>query len=310
LSDNIKLERLGLIIVDEQHRFGVQQRAKLRGKARGQTPHLLTMTATPIPRTLALTLYGDLDLSVINEMPSGRQIVKTRLVPPAKRNSAYQFLKDKVGEGRQVFIVTPLIEPSENLTTLKSAKEEFTKLSQEVFPDLRLGLLHGRLKSKEKDEVLTKFRDHQLDILVSTPVVEVGIDIPNATIMMIEGSERFGLAQLHQLRGRVGRSHHESWCFLFSEDPSSETNHRLKSLETHHSGPELAEIDMKLRGPGEIYGLRQSGIPDLKVASLSDTVLIETTSQAAEDYLKEVKSLPESLLTRLQPLLETKIASD
>lgn len=293
LNQNLNLDRIGLAIVDEQHRFGVHQRALLREKA--QTPHLLTMTATPIPRTLALTIYGDLDISTIDELPPGRQIVQTRYVPPEKRNPSYEFIRTEVGKGRQVFIVTPLIDPSESLNTLKSAKEEFRKLSEEVFPDLKLGLLHGRLKSKEKDQVLLDFRDRKFDILVTTPVVEVGIDIPNATIMMIEGAERFGLAQLHQLRGRVGRGSEKSWCFLFTEDDSEPTVKRLLALQNNHQGAKLAEIDLQTRGPGELYGLRQSGLPDFRIARLDDSELITQTRLAAQSLIKKGTDLTDNL---------------
>jgi ATP-dependent DNA helicase RecG len=308
LSDTLNFNNVGLIIVDEQHRFGVHQRALLKEKA--QTPHLLTMTATPIPRTLALTLYGDLDISIIDELPPGRQPAQTRIVPKEKRSSAYQFLREEAQKGRQIFIVTPLIDPSESLSTLKSANQEFRKLSEEVFPDLHLGLLHGRLKSKEKDQVLLGFRDHKFDILVTTPVVEVGIDIPNATIMLIEGAEHFGLAQLHQLRGRVGRGQEKSWCFLFTDDASPATIERLLALQTHHRGSKLAEIDLQTRGPGEIYGLRQSGIPDLRIARLDDSELIASTHQAADFYLKNNFPTPEPLQKRLDQLNTTAISQD
>jgi ATP-dependent DNA helicase RecG len=308
LTQGLNFDNIGLVIIDEQHRFGVSQRAVLREKA--QTPHLLTMTATPIPRTLALTMYGDLDLSVIEELPEGRQTVQTRFVPSEKRNSSYQFIREEAQKGRQIFVVTPLIDPSESLSTLKSAKEEFRKLSEEVFPDLKLGLLHGRLKSKEKDQALLDFRDRKFNILVTTPVVEVGIDIPNATIMMIEGSERFGLAQLHQLRGRVGRGKEKSWCFLFTEDSSPETVKRLLALQNYHQGAKLAEIDLKARGPGEIYGLRQSGLPDFRIARLDDTELISSTRQAAENYLKEDRPLSISLKQKVEQLNTPSISPD
>jgi ATP-dependent DNA helicase RecG len=308
LSQSLTIPNLELVIVDEQHRFGVHQRATLRKK--GSSPHLLTMTATPIPRTLALTLYADLDLSVLDELPPGRQRVKTYLVPLEKRNKSYQFIRDKVQAGQQVFIVTPLIEPSENLASVKSAKEEYRKLQEEVFPDLKLGLLHGRLKSSEKETIIQDFRDKKYQILVTTPVVEVGIDIPNASIMVIEGAERFGLAALHQLRGRVGRSSLQSWCLLFTEDAREETRARLRYLETHFQGAELAELDLKTRGPGEIYGLRQSGLPDLRVASLLDTDLTSETRQAAEEYLATKPHLPAPLTSKLEPLLTGEVAPD
>lgn len=273
--------KIGLIIIDEQHRFGVEQRALLSKK--GGAPHFLTMTATPIPRTIALTLFGDLDLSLIDEMPEGRLKVKTWVVPKEKRQPAYDWIRGRVKDTvEQAFIICPLIEESETLTSVKAATKEFALLSQVIFPDLRLGLLHGRLKSKEKEEILKKFKDGSLDILVATPVVEVGIDIPNATIMLVEAADRFGLAQLHQLRGRVGRSHLQSFCFLFTENENPLVIQRLKALETTYLGGELAEIDLKLRGPGEIYGTRQHGFPDLRVASFTDLALIQKTRQASE----------------------------
>ncbi|MFH0863737.1 MAG: ATP-dependent DNA helicase RecG, partial [Candidatus Gottesmanbacteria bacterium] len=265
LYETLLFKNVGLIVIDEQHRFGVEQRTQLKSK--GINPHLLTMTATPIPRTVALTLYGELDLSFLDEMPHGRIKIKTWVVPSEKRIAAYEWIKTKVKNTReQAFIICPLIEESETLTTIKAATKEYDHLQKEVFPDIRLGLLHGRLKSKEKEMVLDKFRRGDLDILIATPVVEVGIDIPNATIMMVEGADRFGLAQLHQLRGRVGRANLPSYCLLFSEAKS----HNLKAMEKINIGAKLAELDLKIRGPGEIYGTKQHGIPDLKAASLSD----------------------------------------
>ena len=288
-----KFEKLGLVIIDEQHRFGVEQRGKLIEK--GGTPHVLTMTATPIPRTIALTLYGDLDLSVLDEMPPGRKVVKTWVVPPQKRQAAYEWIKKQIKETRsQAFIICPLIEESksETLQTVRAATSEFERLKKEVFPDLRLGLLHGRMKSKQKTEVLSQFKNGELDILVATPVVEVGIDIPTATIMMIEGAERFGLAQLHQLRGRVGRSDRPSYCLLFTEHYGETTLKRLKALEKINIGMKLAELDLEMRGPGEIYGTRQHGFLELKVASFSDLPLIEQTKKAAEEILPKIYRYP------------------
>lgn len=308
LSTTSQFQKLGLVVIDEQHRFGVEQRALLKSK--GTAPHTLTMTATPIPRTLALTVYGDLDLSVIDEMPPGREVVKTYLTPPEKRDKAYQFMREKIAAGQQVFIITPLIEPSETLLTVKSVKEEYRRLSEEVFPDLKLGLLHGRLNSKEKSAVLDQFRQGKLNILVATPVVEVGIDIPNATIMVVEGAERFGLAQLHQLRGRVGRGSQESWCLLFSEDSGDGAQSRLKALETSHLGAELADLDLKLRGPGQLMGLRQSGLPDLKIASLTDVALISQTRRTAQEYLGSRPKFSPELTHRLDPLLSVNTAPD
>lgn len=308
ISGSTEFKKLGLVVIDEQHRFGVSQRALLKSK--GTSPHTLTMTATPIPRTLALTVYGDLELSVIDEMPPGRKMVKTYLTPPEKRDKAYQFIREKVAAGQQIFIITPLIEPSESLTTVKSVKEEYRRLSEEVFPDLKLGLLHGRMKAKEKTAVLDQFRKGDLNILVATPVVEVGIDIPNATIMIVEGAERFGLAQLHQLRGRVGRGAAESWCLLFSEDSSGAAQERLKAMEASHSGASLADLDLKLRGPGQLMGLRQSGLPDLKIASLQDVSLISKTRRAAQSYLDTHPRFTPELTARLEPLLKTNVVPD
>ena len=274
-------KKVGLVIIDEQHRFGVEQRTLLSKK--GHSPHFLTMTATPIPRTIALTLFGDLDLSVVDELPEGRLKVKTWVVPKEKRQPAYKWIHDRVKDTpEQAFIICPLIEESESLSSVKAATKEFELLSQVIFPDLRLGLLHGRTKSAEKERILTDFKEGKLDILVATPVVEVGIDIPQATIMLIEAADRFGLAQLHQLRGRVGRSNLQSFCFLFSENENPLVIQRLKALETTFLGGELAEIDLKIRGPGEIYGTRQHGFPDLRVASFSDLSLIQRTRKAAE----------------------------
>ncbi len=291
IHKGVEFINLGLIVIDEQQRFGVEQRAKLRIK--GKYSHLLTMTATPIPRTVALTMYGDLDLSVLNDMPKGRVNIKTWLVPPSKRESAYKWIESKIAKEKdQVFIVCPLIEESENMVTVKAAKKEFEILSEKVFPKLKLGLLHGKLKSQEKDQVLNSFREKKLDILVATPVVEVGIDIPSATIMVIEESERFGLAQLHQLRGRVGRGSKQSYCLLFTSSKNPLALQRLKAMEDTFSGPLLAELDLKLRGPGQIYGTMQHGAPMLKIASFSDFELIEKTKKDAEIIFNEIDKHP------------------
>lgn len=295
LNEKIEFKNLGFLIIDEQQRFGVEQRAILRKK--GINPHFLTMTATPIPRTVFLTLYGDLDLSVLNEMPKGRQIVKTWLVPQVKRDASYEWIKKQIHEGGQVFIVCPFIEESESMTTVKAAAKEFEYLKNEVFTEFTSGLLHGKMKSKEKDSTLREFRNQQIDILVSTPVVEVGVDIPNATIMVIEGADRFGLAQLHQLRGRVGRGDKQSYCLLFTSTESGENSERLKSLEKLQSGAELAELDLRLRGPGDMFGTAQHGIPMLKAASFSNFELIEKTKKAAE---KAVLTLSENTPLKLK----------
>jgi ATP-dependent DNA helicase RecG len=272
IQKGVGFRRLGLAVVDEQHRFGVAQRSALRQK--GFNPHVLVMTATPIPRTLALTLYGDLDLSVIDELPPGRQTVKTRWLKPAQRDSAYAFLRKQVSEGRQAFIICPLVEESEAIQA-RAAVAEYEHLSREVFPDLKLGLIHGRMSAAEKDEVMHKFRSGELQVLVSTPVVEVGIDVPNATVMLVESADRFGLSQLHQFRGRVGRGSEQSYCMLLAENPSEIGRQRLDLIEKIQDGFELAEEDLKLRGPGEFFGTRQSGLPDLRMARLSDVKLLE-----------------------------------
>ena len=274
----MEFNKLGLAVVDEQHRFGVEQRSALREK--GFNPHMLVMTATPIPRTLALTLYGDLDLSVINELPPGRQTVKTKWLRPDQRESAYAFVRKQVAEGRQAFILCPLIEESEAIAA-QAAVVEYERLSQEVFPDLRVGLLHGRLPSAEKDTVMESFRSGKLDILVSTPVIEVGIDIPNATVMLIESADRFGLSQLHQFRGRVGRGKEQSYCMLLAENPSEVGRERLDIIENTQDGFKLAEEDLKMRGPGEFFGTRQSGLPDLRMAKISDVALLELARNEA-----------------------------
>lgn len=298
LQEKITFKNLGLAIIDEQHRFGVRQRETL--KAHG-SPHMLLLTATPIPRTLALVLYGEHDLSVLDEMPPGRKPVTTRIVPEGKRNSAYAWIDKELEKGRQAFIIFPLIEESEVLQ-VKAAASEWQRLSQEIFPNRRVGLLHGQMKPEDKDSTMEAFRSHKLDILVSTAVVEVGVDVPNATMMMIEGAERFGLAQLHQFRGRVGRGEHESFCFLFPSAPEGRSLQnfqvlkRLEAVVKHHCGFQLAEIDLHLRGPGAIYGIQQSGIPDLRMANLSDGELIAQAREAAEKILQgdpELKNHPE-----------------
>jgi len=278
IQKGVEFNKLGLAVIDEQHRFGVLQRSTLRQK--GFNPHILVMTATPIPRTLALTLYGDLDLSVIDELPPGRQMIKTRWLEPEYRGRAYNFLRRQVTAGQQGFIICPLIEESESIEA-KAAVVEYERLSKEVFSNLRLGLLHGRMTANEKEQIMQSFRDGRLDILVSTPVVEVGIDVPNATVMLIEAADRFGLSQLHQFRGRVGRGDKQSYCLLLAENPSSEGRERLKSIEEIQDGFALAEKDLALRGPGEFFGTRQSGLPDLRMARLSDAPLLELARDEA-----------------------------
>ena len=284
VQEGVSFHRLGVAVIDEQHRFGVEQRAALRDK--GGSPHILVMTATPIPRTLALTVYGDLDITVLDEMPPGRPPVKTYRVLPYRRDEAFDFARKKIAEGRQAYIICPLVEESESIEA-KAAVQEYERLRHDVYPDLRLGLLHGRMTPSEKDSTMRAFRDHEIDILVSTAVVEVGVDVPNATVILIEGADRFGLSQLHQFRGRVRRSGEQAYCFLLSENPSPESEERLVAMETMNDGFELAEKDMQLRGPGEYFGTRQSGMPDLRVAKLSDVDIIEATRAEATRLLDE-----------------------
>jgi ATP-dependent DNA helicase RecG len=298
VQKGVDFPKLGLVIVDEQHRFGVEQRSALRGK--GFSPHMLVMTATPIPRTLALTLYGDLDLSAIDELPPGRQTMKTKWLQPEQLASAYAFIRKQVEEGHQTFIICPLIEESEAIAA-QAAVVEYERLSQEVFTDLRLGLLHGRLSGEAKDRVMEDFRAGNLDILVSTPVIEVGVDIPNATVMMVESADRFGLSQLHQFRGRVGRGQAQSYCILVAENPSEVGRERLDIIENTRDGFKLAEEDLKLRGPGEFFGTRQSGLPDLRMARLSDVALLELARKEATVIFEkdpEMKEAEHRLLAR------------
>jgi len=318
IQDTVKFKNLALVILDEQHRFGVEQRAKLCQQSKNTSrliPHLLSMTATPIPRTLALTIYGDLDLSLIDELPKNRKKIITEIVDPKERKKAYDFAKQQVKTGRKIFVICPRIEEREiteseealGLIEVKAVKKEYEKLSKEIFPDLKVGMLHGKMTTKEKERTMKTFRnDHarkeRFDILVSTSVVEVGIDVPDATVMLIEGADRFGLAQLHQLRGRVGRSDYQSYCFLFTESPSKKTRQRLKALITAENGFELAEKDLAIRGPGEFSGTKQWGVPDIAMASLKDIALVEKTRNAAKELLEEnpgLKKYP-ALLARLK----------
>ncbi len=292
INEKLSFKKVGLVIVDEQHRFGVVQRSLLKSK--GFNPHLLTMTATPIPRTVALTLYGELDLSVIDEMPKGRLPVKSYLVPEAKKMVCYQWIKRQIKErGNQVFIICPLVEESEveTMLSVKAAKKEYQYLMSEVFSDFKIGLIHGKLKSKEKDKMMAGFKNKKIDILVSTSVVEVGIDIPNASIMIIEGAERFGLAQLHQLRGRIGRGSTQSYCFLFTSDGSKINTDRLNFFSHTTSGNELALYDLKHRGPGNVFGTKQSGFLDLRIASLTDYPLIKKTKNALLYFINKYPNL-------------------
>jgi ATP-dependent DNA helicase RecG len=292
IHSKINFDKVGLVVIDEQHRFGVEQRKHLIKKQ--GTPHVLTMTATPIPRTIALTSYGDLDFSVLTEMPKGRQKITTWVVPNQKRDGAYSWMKSQISDNRsQIFLVCPLIEESEaeTLADVKAVTTEFIDLKK-IFSKQKVGLLHGRLKPAEKNKVLQDFKDGKLDILVTTPVIEVGIDIPGATIMVIEASERFGLAQLHQLRGRVGRGKQKSYCLLFSNFSSGNAFKRLKAMEKTSSGFELAELDLAMRGPGEIFGTAQSGFPELKIASWNNYELIKKAKDVALEIVKNKKIFP------------------
>ncbi len=286
LDKKVKFDKLAFVVIDEQHRFGVQQRAALKQHSNA---HLLTMSATPIPRTLALTLYGDLDISILSELPKGRVKIITELVAEDKRPQTYQFIAEQIKQGRQAFVICPLIEESDKLG-VKSAQAEYEKLQNKIFPNLRIGLLHGKMKPADKESVMRQFKDNELDILVSTSVVEVGVDVPNATVMMIEGAERFGLAQLHQFRGRVGRSSHQSYCFLFSDDQNAAQNPRLQAMVESTNGFELAQKDLQIRGSGDLYGTEQSGY-GFKVATLSNLPLVERSRKYALGILDEDSDL-------------------
>jgi len=285
IEDKISFKKLGLVIIDEQHRFGVLQRAKLGKK--GTNPDLLFLTATPIPRSLALTLYGDLDRSIIDELPPGRTPVKTHYVSNKKRKGAYEFIRKEVQAGRQVFVVCPLVQESEKLD-LKAATDEANNLQNFVFTEFKVGLLHGRMKGEEKDQIMQAFKNKEINILVSTTVIEVGIDIPNATIMVIEHAERFGLSQLHQLRGRIGRGSSQSYCFLFSIAKTQDSRTRIKAMLDSTDGFYIAEVDLKLRGPGDFCGIRQSGLPDFHVADIvRDEEILRVARKAAFELEKE-----------------------
>lgn len=296
IQKSLNFEKLGIVVIDEQQRFGVEQRSILREK--GKNPHFLTMTATPIPRTILLAIYKDLDVSLLKEMPIGRKKIKTWLVPNNKKSDGYGWVKKQVIESSyndQVFVVCPFIEESESMNTVKAAKSEFERLQKEDLKGLKLGLLHGKMKAQEKDKVLKDFRDKKIHVLVATPVVEVGIDIPDATIMIIEAADRFGLAQLHQLRGRVGRGEKQSYCLLFSESQTDQVVTRLKYMETSHSGFELAELDLKLRGGGDLYGTRQHGFAGLKIADFRNFELVELAKNEADSLFSDLEKQPELL---------------
>jgi len=339
IQGKVKFAKPGLVIIDEQHKFGVEQRAKLLQNSnckiqienkisksaicnlQSVIPHFLSMTATPIPRTLALTVYGDLDLSLIDEMPKNRKEIITKIIEPSQRKDAYDFIRKEVKNDNRIFVICPRIEKFEALnpksetnskfqipnskqnfwTEAKAVKEEYEKLSRDVFPDLKLGMLHGKMKTKEKEKIMQRFRDGKIQILVSTSVVEVGIDISKATVMLIEGAEHFGLAQLHQFRGRVGRADQQSYCFLFTESSSRNTKQRLNALVKTKNGFELAEKDLSIRGPGSLWGKKQWGLPDLVMANLTDLALVEKTREAAKTILINDPAL------KKHPLLQNRV---
>lgn len=326
IQKKVKFSKLGLVIIDEQHRFGVAQRAALLqapNSPTGQTklfiPHLLSMTATPIPRTLMLTIYGDLDVSILNEMPKNRQKIITKIIMPQERNKVYNFIKEEIKNGRQIFVICPRIESSESQITnyelrptqqkllneeVKNVKEEYKKLSEEIFQDLKIAMLHGKLKPKEKEEIMTNLKNNKINILVSTSVIEVGIDIPNATVMMIESADRFGLAQLHQFRGRIGRGHHQSYCFLMAESEDKINNDRLQALIKSDNGFQLAQRDLEIRGPGEFLGARQSGLADMAFVSFADIFLLEKVRNSAITLFKKDPDLQQypSLKSQIKKL--------
>ena len=320
IQDKVKFGKLALVIVDEQHRFGVAQRAKML-KNKDLIPHLLSMTATPIPRTLALTVYGDLDLTIIDELPKGRKQIETRIVSPKERDSAYEFIREQIEKGRQAFVICPRIAKSEEdeqlveiseqkkrAMELKTVTEEYEKLSTEIFPDYNIEMLHGKIGQKEKEKIMRQMKLGKIDILVSTSVVEVGVDVPNATVMMIEGADRFGLSQLHQFRGRVGRGNHQSYCLLFTDSAATTTKQRLKAMVKSASGFDLAEEDLKIRGPGDFTGTKQWGMPDFVMQQLTNLPLVEQAREAAKSILEQdlslrnhphLKSIVESFRERL-----------
>jgi len=310
IQEAVQFQSLGLAVVDEQHRFGVEQRAVL-GDQRPR-PHLLGMSATPIPRTLALTVYGDLDLTTLRQLPGGRKPITTSWARTTEaRSDAHQLVIDQVTAGRQAFVVCPLINESEEIRT-RSAVEEFEYLSTGPFAVLNVGLLHGRLPLAEKQQVMDRFRNRELDVLVATPVIEVGIDIPNATVMLIEGAERFGLSQLHQLRGRIGRGGHASRCILLSDQPSADARERMGIIERTSDGFDLAEEDLRLRGPGDYIGTRQSGFADMLIATLTDADLLARARAEAIDIIAEDPGLEdpghEALGVELDRILRGRIA--
>ena len=288
LKEDLEFWNLAFVIIDEQHRFGVSQRMKLRQKSGhgGTMPHFLSMSATPIPRTLTLSVYGDLDISVIDEMPPGRKKVGTFVIPPEKKQDSYEFMRREVKKGRQIFVICPLIDDSETME-LRSVTAEYERLSRMIFPDLKIAMMHGKMRPDEKERIMNDFAGGKVNILVSTSLVEVGVDVPNATIMIIEGADRFGLAQLHQFRGRVGRGRYQSYCFLFTDNQSETVQKRLDAIVKTNDGFKIAEKDLDIRGPGEVLGERQHGLPDINTKNLMNVELIRRTKTEAKKFLEK-----------------------
>lgn len=306
IQEGVEFRNLGLVVIDEQHRFGVMQRKALRQK--GANPHVLVMTATPIPRTLTMTIYGELDTSIIDEMPPGRKPVRTHWKAPDQRGSVYAGVRKLLSEGRQAYVICPLVEESEKLQA-QAAEELFEKLRRDIFPDIEVGLLHGRMKPAEKELAMERFRNGDVKVLVATTVVEVGVDVPNATVMVIEDADRFGLAQLHQLRGRIGRGDQQSFCVMIGDPKSDDGRARLDTMVATTDGFRIAEEDLKLRGPGEIYGVRQSGMPVLKVGDLiQDREVLISAREEAFEIVKADPDLSQRENYRLREALENQIA--
>jgi ATP-dependent DNA helicase RecG len=308
IQEEVEFNNLGLAVVDEQHRFGVAQRAEMFEK--GEQPHMLLMTATPIPRSLAMTLYGDLDVSKIDEMPPGRKPVETQLRSEKRRGEVYAFLRDKLEQGQQAYVVYPLVEESEKMD-LKDAETGYENL-REQFPDYTVGLVHGQMGSDQKENAMARFKDGTIDILVSTTVIEVGVDVPNATVMLVEHAERFGLSQLHQLRGRVGRSDQQSYCILMAGyKRSQEAKQRLEAMVKTNDGFEISETDLQIRGAGDFFGTRQSGMPDLKIADITqDTDILGAAREAAFSLVEEDPHLRADAHQRLRRRFEEIYAAE
>jgi ATP-dependent DNA helicase RecG len=299
IQEDVTFGKLGLAVIDEQHRFGVSQRLDLMKK--GSQPDVLVMSATPIPRTLALTLYGDLDISAIDEMPPGRKPIITKHVPESAVEGVYSFVAQQIAAGRQAYVVYPLVEESETAADIKAAEKMYEHLSQKVFPKIRVGLLHGRLGSEAKEAAMRDFQADDIKILVATTVIEVGVDVPNATVMVIEQAERFGLAQIHQLRGRVGRGAQQSYCVLVTGKLGDVARERIRTLVESHDGFYIAEMDMRLRGPGEFFGTRQSGLPGLRLANLvRDTEILEQARDEAQRLIEKPGEQLRAAVTYIQ----------